>query len=229
MFLSTTIDCLYALAPSIDEQTTAFVPNVLARAAMESAAQAWWMLEPGIGARRRVIRSVLIHANSARKLRETARKSNPSVPVTHYGEDPDTVRSYAHSIGLSYVCNDNGVEAEAEKLPGYTQRAKELGEATRMVAAYNVYSGAAHAEWYAVAQGWRPVADGAASTTPWTRRPDREAVWAAALASAGFAVVPVSRALTLLGLNARLAELNNHLIHVSQLERQMQLPTDWYL
>jgi hypothetical protein len=66
VFLRAALDCLAALADSINLLTTIYVPHVLARSAMEAGSQAWWLLEPKIGARRRVIRSILIRASSAR-------------------------------------------------------------------------------------------------------------------------------------------------------------------
>ena len=155
MFVFAALDCLSAMAHSVTLLTTAYVPNVQARAAMEAGSQAWWLLEPGIGARRRVIRSVLIRAQSARFLGQAVRKVDPALTVTGYGEDPPAVLQYASGAGLAYICNDTRVECEGEILPGYTRRATEFESAVEVGAAYKIYSGAAHAELYAVMQGRR--------------------------------------------------------------------------
>ena len=89
---------------------------------------------------------------------------------------------------------------ETEMLPGCTERAKEFQENVFAPAAYAIYSGAAHAELYAVMQAWR-----ASTSAPGLleRNPDREVVWAAAITAAGFATMPALRAIQLLGKNAR--------------------------
>jgi CheY-like chemotaxis protein len=55
-------------AVATDPVAALYVPHVLARAVMEAGSQAWWLLGPGIGARRRVIRSISVRASSARYL-----------------------------------------------------------------------------------------------------------------------------------------------------------------
>jgi hypothetical protein len=160
-------DCLRAIASSVNLLTTMYVPSVLARAAMEAGAQAWWLLEPGIGPRRRVIRTLLVRASGARNLGEAVRKADPGGTVSEYGEDQDALRAYAHSLGLAYICNDDRTECETEVLPGYNSRARDLEAAMQMIAAYKIYSGAAHAEWHSVVQGWRRVTSPASSVPLW--------------------------------------------------------------
>lgn len=63
-FLFAGLDALAALRDSVNVSSTNYVPGVLSRAAMEAGSQAFWLLEPGIGARRRVIRSVLAQPRS---------------------------------------------------------------------------------------------------------------------------------------------------------------------
>jgi hypothetical protein len=222
-----TVDLVSALADLIDMQTTPLVPNVLARAAMEAGSQAWWLLEPGIGARRRVIRSMLIRAASARELKTAVRKVDRTLRISDFGEDPDMVRQCAARLGLTYICNDRTTECESERLPGFTKRADDFGEANRMTAAYRIYSASVHVQWYAVVQDWRDVDKAETSTPMRERRPDREAAWAAVIASAGFAVMPAWRAMTLLGLNARLMELREHVRMLDNLLRRMDLPKSW--
>ena len=204
VFLFAAVDCIDAMADSVNLLTTLYVMHVLARASMEAGSQAWWLLEPGIGARRRVIRSILIRASSARYLGKAARKIDPAGGAASFGESQDMVRDYAKALGLTYVCNDSTVECESEKLPSYNQRAAAFEQAVFMTAAYSIYSGATHAELYSVAQGWR---QSATATRLWERYPERVAVWAAVMAAAGFVTVPAFRGITLLGKNARKVDL----------------------
>jgi hypothetical protein len=222
MFLFAAADCLEAVADSANLLTTVYVPHIHARAAMEAGSQAWWLLEPNIGARNRVIRSILIRASSARHLGKAAGKLSSNAAA--FGEDQDTVRAYAASLGLTYVCNDDRVECETEKLPSYNARAADFENAVFMTAAYAIYSGAAHAELYAIRQGWRPSPTAAPL---WEKNPDRIPVWAAVLAAAGFATVPAFRAITLLGKNARRADLAYSMRNIGKMTRRLGLPKEW--
>lgn len=65
MFLEAVLQCMRALAASIAIASTHYVPDCLARAAMEAGSQAFWPLESGIGVRRRVARFMLIRAADA--------------------------------------------------------------------------------------------------------------------------------------------------------------------
>jgi hypothetical protein len=223
-FLYAALDCLDALADSVNLQTTIYVPHVLARAAMEAGSQAWWLLEPKIGARKRVIRSILIRASSARYLGKAARKIDPAGGAANYGEDQAMVRAYAKTLGLTYVCNDDTTECERETLPSYNKRASDFEKAVFMTAAYAIYSGASHAELYAVTQGWRP-----STVAPplWERSPHRIAVWAAVMAAAGFATVPAFRAIELFGKNARKVDIAYSMRNIGKMAHDMSLPREW--
>jgi len=146
VFLLTATDSLRALADSANVLTTTYTSGVLARAVMEAGAQAWWLLEGGIGARRRVIRSVLIRASSARWLGKAVKIADPAGTASAYGEDQARVQACATALGLSYVCNSKKAECETELLPGYTDRATDFEKAVGVGASYSIYSGAAHAE-----------------------------------------------------------------------------------
>lgn len=49
LYPDTILRCIQGLADGLTRQTTPYVVNALARAAMEAGAQLWWLLEPGIG------------------------------------------------------------------------------------------------------------------------------------------------------------------------------------
>jgi hypothetical protein len=230
VFLFAALDALVALRDSVNVSTTSYVPGVLSRAAMEAGSQAFWLLEPGIGARRRVIRSVLVRAGSAANLKETVEAVDPTETVSDYGEDPATIAAYAQGLGLAYAEKKDqhgrkALECEVDRLPSYTSRAVALETAMKMSAGYRIYSGAAHAELYSVMQAWRSGASGAAA--PLERWCDREAVWAAALASAGFVMMPAFRALTLLDLRARMLEIFRSMRAIGTMTRRMKLPEAW--
>jgi hypothetical protein len=93
LYLDTILRALWAMADTLTPQTTAYVLNTLARAAMEAGAQLWWLLEPGIGVRQRVARFWLIRASGARYLDDAVKKTDPSAPPGAYGETPTMVQT----------------------------------------------------------------------------------------------------------------------------------------
>jgi hypothetical protein len=168
VFLFAALDALLAFRDSVNMSTTSYVPGVLSRAAMEAGSQAFWLLEPGIGARRRVIRSVLVRAGSAANLKETVEAVDPAETVSNYGEDPAMIEAYAQGLGLAYTEKKDqhgrkALECEGHRLPSYTSRAVALETAMKMSAGYRIYSGAAHAELYSVMQAWRSTTPAAAA------------------------------------------------------------------
>jgi hypothetical protein len=231
LYLDTILDCLRSLAKTLTPEATHYVTEALARAAMEAGAVLFWLLQPGIGAWMRVARFWLIRASGAEYLDEAVQKMDPSAAGT-YGETPAMVEAAIQSLGLNYTRQrDRRTRrwvwtCEGEKLPGYTARAASFEAAVSMTAAYAIYSAPAHAEWHAVVGRFQEV------ITPGghrmlSLRPDREAVAAAVLASAGFAVKPTELALRLLGRTARLAEFGYHARRADELIHRLGLPADW--
>lgn len=100
LYLEGVLQCMRAMADIITTDTTHYVPNCLARAAMESGSQAFWLLEEGIGARRRVARFMLLRASGARRLAGEVGKTNPS-SAGLYGKTPGQAAALAASLGCS--------------------------------------------------------------------------------------------------------------------------------
>jgi hypothetical protein len=197
---------------------------------MEAGSQAFWLLEPGVGARRRVIRSILVRAGSAANLEETVKAVDPAAAISDYGEDPAMIEAYGRSLGVAYARKKDqygtkALECEGDRLPTYTARAVALETSMQMSAGYRIYSGAAHAELYSVMQSWRKTSPG--TTALLERWCDREVVWAAALASAGFVMMPTFRALVLLDLRARKTEIFRSMRAIGAMTRRMNLPRTW--
>jgi hypothetical protein len=231
LYLDTILRCIQAMAGALTAESTPYEMNALARAAMEAGAQLWWLLQPGIGVRRRVARFWLIRASGARYLHETVQIVDPAAPSGTYGETPVMVGAAVDGLGLSYserqpLDKKWFRSCEGETLPGYTARAKAFETAVSMSAAYTIYSAAAHAEWHAVIASFRqePLPGGG---TILLGRPDLVAVAGAVLAAAGFAVVPANRALRLLGRTAPLAEFGYHARRADDLIHRLGLPEEW--
>jgi hypothetical protein len=231
LYLEAVLQCMRALAASLTTDTTHYVPYCLARAAMEAGSQAHWLLEPGIGARRRVARLMLLRASGARHRAEEARKTGSAASASH-GETPEQAAQLAASLGLECQYRPQGPyrgewRCEGDKLPGYTERNRALEQAMLTPGAYSIYSAALHAEWHAVTSAWEEVTlpEG---TRVLVLRPDRIAVWGAVLICAAPAVVPTARALQLLDHRARSREVGLWVTSTLDLMRRMDLPREWW-
>jgi hypothetical protein len=66
------MDNLGSIRQLIDDPMPAIGPTVIARSAMEIGSAAWWLMEPGIGARRRTCRQLVLSLISARRAAQVA-------------------------------------------------------------------------------------------------------------------------------------------------------------
>ena len=137
--------------------------EVLSRAVIEAASQALWLLEPRLGARRRVARLQALRLASAVEARRTAVALGTGQEPSGYSETEDKVRAYSKYLGiaepvLERVKGRRGPVAvcEGEAVPGYTERAKVLLDLFDDASAYNLYAGVAHGKLYALWRAFRP-------------------------------------------------------------------------
>jgi len=66
------VDNLSSLHQLLNDQMPVIGPTVIARSAIEIGAGAWWLMEPGIGVRRRVCRELALSLTSARRAKQVA-------------------------------------------------------------------------------------------------------------------------------------------------------------
>ena len=226
--LDAMLQCTTAMGSALTVTATPYVANCLARSALEAGSQAWWLLEPDIGARRRVARFLLIRASSARSLKETSKALG--LAPRDYGETVEAVRDYAASLGLTLVSANGGKtwSCGPDELPGYTARARAFERALRAVGSYNIYSGSAHAEWHAIISGWQLPASPDSAESLLVKRPDRVAIWSAVFNSASASLEISRRALELLGRRARLIDLGYWSGNALALMERMDLPREWW-
>lgn len=140
MYLHTILDCVRAIAATLTPDTTPYVTETLARAAMEAGAVLWWLLEPGISVRRRVARFWLTRASGAERLAEAVALVDPRAAPGLYGETPAMVEAAIRGLGLVYTREQDrrtgrwSWTSEGEKLPSYTARATAFEAACGMTA-----------------------------------------------------------------------------------------------
>src|SRR5260370_11555414 len=91
LYMDTILDCLRSLAATLTPETTHYVVETLARAAMEAGSVLYWLLQPTIGARMRVGRFWLIRHSGAAYLDKAAKKADPSAAPGFYWWAPACV------------------------------------------------------------------------------------------------------------------------------------------
>jgi hypothetical protein len=66
------LDNLASIHQVLGDQMPVIGPTVLARSSIEIASGVWWLMEPGIGVRRRVCRELALSLESARRAKQVA-------------------------------------------------------------------------------------------------------------------------------------------------------------
>lgn len=234
LFISAVVDCIDAMCLCVTMDTPALVLNALSRVALEAGGQASWLLQSGLGPRRRVARRVLLHHASARQVRKTVQAVNsqrrpwPRWSTAQYPPTIQAVLKEANDLGLCWQYEQEltsrgtartRLACEGQALPGATRLASDFAAKIRTPGAYAIWSNAVHAGWSAITADWEP--DTLERTT------DRESIWAVAINAVACAMDPCRDALLLLGLNARLAQWNRSYIRSRHLIQHMPLPADW--
>jgi hypothetical protein len=133
----------------------------VARSAMEAASTAWWIMEPGIGARHRVARVTAERLRSSIEASKAITHLTGPVNPGDYSETEVRVRDYATALGLSTAAGDPRIEGQVR--PNSTDLIALLFETdsalnrsqARLI--YPTYSGVAHALLYGIMQFLRPV------------------------------------------------------------------------
>lgn len=154
MHYRTALEHARAMGALMTGASTAIPVVVLARALVEVAGQAWWLLEPGIGHVRRVERLQILRCRSAVEGQRAAEADG--VPDTEHGQYTETtaqVEDYSRRLGLAvpawsrrdrtYVCGN-------EQLPSATSLVRGLFDKVDVPSVYNLYSGYAHGHLFAL-------------------------------------------------------------------------------
>jgi hypothetical protein len=91
LMMTGVLDNLACLRQILDDKMAVIGPTVVARSTIEIASTAWWLMEPRIGARRRVCRELVVSLTSARRAGQVAR----SMQATGYHTSTPEVRCAA--------------------------------------------------------------------------------------------------------------------------------------
>lgn len=197
-------DAVHVLLESRSTSTLALDAQV--RAVLEAAAQAWWLLEPGIGGRTRVARLYVLRRSSASRLEQTAQKMGLSSAAGYGAEVTQLDAFYQGELGLVPALSSKGnwIGCEKQMAFDYTTRVKVFMEQIGQDPAsgpYAYYCGASHAELWRIQHSYDEVKTpgGRAIFVP---RAPLVTVNAAVCVCVDAVTYPVARAFALLGRGA---------------------------
>ena len=148
-------------------------PTVLARSAIEIAFGAWWLMEPGIGARRRVCRELVLSLTSARRARQVAdeyaeeyQKSGDPIPADDAALIADSRQQepvvLQRITELAVQAPTSGPDIENEKADSATNATAKMLQAllpTNLPATsfYQTYSAVTHGQFYGLTNFMTPA------------------------------------------------------------------------
>ena len=94
-------------------------PTVVARSAIEIGAGAWWLMEPGIGVRRRVCRELALSLASARRAKQVAEEFQ----AKGFQVGPAITEALQQEARVLQRITDLGIATPTPVLPGDRERA----------------------------------------------------------------------------------------------------------
>ncbi len=146
---------LKSISNLLGVQMPLFGPEILTRSAHETAARAWWLVDPAIGLRRRIARSLTDRLYSADYATALAR--DYGVDVDHFSEPPARVEATCEALGLTITGPLRRRHVDGEARPHATQLCTDLlrsidpeDTTNRPSVAYPYYSAIAHGTYYAL-------------------------------------------------------------------------------
>ncbi|MFD4609996.1 hypothetical protein ACFWOT_18220 [Streptomyces sp. NPDC058440] len=164
MMMTAVLDDLGSLQQLLGAKMPVIGPTVIARSAVEIASTAWWLMEPGIGVRKRVTRELVLSLTSARRAGQVAKDMEPSEAVTDaLGQEPRVLQRMADlGIGQSMGGKHYDPIIDKEKAPDATSGTAEMLKLVLPVKAskeaiYRTYSAVTHGELYGLMNFMLPV------------------------------------------------------------------------
>lgn len=196
-----------------------FALDVLYRAALESGSLALWLLEAGIGHRRRVARGFVYRLSGAHWVEAALEKIElePGDLREEYGELTPAVLEEACGLGLSIPEGGRRADRfEGETFHGYLERAEQLTRhySSTPSTPYQVYSGALHAELWGLWRGFCLLDRGDHPHELLETVHGDFAIHSTTQGILGAAIIPGARAASYLGANGLVDEFDSWARHL---------------
>ena len=158
LLMTGVLDDLAALRQLLNDQMSVIGPTVIARSAIEIASGAWWLMEPGIGARRRVCRELTLSLTSARRAKQVAEefkaKGYPvGQEINEAHQQEASVLQRITDLGIAaptsgYSPKVENEQAEAATATTATMLKAALPTSVPGQVVYRTYSAVTHGEIY---------------------------------------------------------------------------------
>jgi hypothetical protein len=153
--ITAVLDQLSALEILTQPVAPALATTVVARSAIEIGSGVWWLMEPRIGARRRVARCGAEEMESALRANQAATKLGGGPDLQEYLDQETRVRARLTGLGLAVTGGGFSPSVDGEKRPDATTLTTDcLGQILDhgSVVVYNVYSAITHGTLYGLMQ-----------------------------------------------------------------------------
>jgi hypothetical protein len=197
--------------------------DTLTRGALEAASQAWWLLDPAIDGRTRVIRCFLLRYGDAAELAGVAAKMNKPGAMSDYGQTCDQLTdSYITTLGFPPITGRGNVRdlfrCGGQVLPSHSVLVEQfmsetLGDSEHNDASglYAYFCGASHSQLWRLMQA-RSEIPGPDDQTVLSPGTAAEPVEAAVRGLVHACLEPAMRAAILFGWNSKLYDECDELI-----------------
>lgn len=126
VYIKSAAEYLKAAESALPSSLTSLPIEIFARTALETSSISRWLLEDGLGARRRVSRMFLIRLHGATELGKAVQELGVENDGARLGENVDQVIGAASKLGLELQLTELSAKCEGEVLPGPTTRAADL-------------------------------------------------------------------------------------------------------
>lgn len=152
--ITAVLDQLTALEVLTRPLTPALATTVVARSAVEIGSGVWWLMEPGLGARRRVARCGAEEMESALRAHQAATKLGGGSDLQEYLDQKTRVSARLTGLGLSIAGGGFTPSVDGEKRPDATTLTTDCLSQLLSSASviYNVYSAVTHGTLYGLMQ-----------------------------------------------------------------------------
>ncbi|MFF4305525.1 SLOG family protein [Streptomyces sp. NPDC001601] len=178
LLMTGVLDDLGSLRQLLGNPMPVIGPTIVARSAVEIASTAWWLMEPGIGARRRVCRELVLSLKSARRAKQVAQDMEASEAVTDALQQESRVLQRIADLGIGQPTSGNRPVIEGEQATTATDQTAQMLKAVlppnaSAESVYRIYSAVTHGEVYALMNFTAPgVSSNGQTLRHWNLDPD---------------------------------------------------------
>jgi hypothetical protein len=183
LMMTGALDDLAGLRQMLDDQMSVIGPTVVARSAIEIASGAWWLMQPGIGARRRVCRELSLSLASARRARQVAEEFKAkgyqvSQEIEDAHQQEARVLQRIMEMGISAPTTGFSPKVENEQAESATATTAAMLKAVLPASVpgefvYRSYSAVTHGEFYGLMNFMAPgVTSDGSTLLHWHLPPD---------------------------------------------------------